>query len=76
MHTCEYEISLIKPVARRTVHRQNDNDDTNKDNDNTQWTIHDCMAFLAFMPNEPTMPFCRNLVSNTEGEPVKWLVQD
>ena len=51
MHMCaRHEVFLIRPVARRTVHKlrcrmmQDANDDTRQ-------TIHDCIG--SFLPNEP-----------------------
>ena len=47
MHTCaRYEVSVIKPVARRTPQTM-----PTPTLDNTQWTIHDYIGSLAFMPN-------------------------
>ena len=44
------EVSMIKPIGQSTY----DNDKNTNDNDDTRWTIHDCMDPLALMPNEPT----------------------
>ena len=43
------EVSMIKPVARKT--RKSTDDDDN--DDNIRWTIHDYIVSLAFIPNEP-----------------------
>ena len=50
VHVCaRYEVSVIKPVDRRTVHNDNDNDDNANDNtnDDTRWPIHDCIGSSA-----------------------------
>ena len=50
MHVhARYEVSVIKPVKRETVHMQWQwwcNNDT-------QQTVHDWISCLAWMPNEP-----------------------
>ena len=60
LHMCinvqDYEVSVMKPVARRTVHSNDD------DNAGQYWhTIHDYIDSSAFMPNEPmsSLPFCK-----------------
>ena len=49
MHICaRHQVSMIKPVARRTF-----TDDDDNENDNTRLTIYNCVGSLAFLSNEP-----------------------
>ena len=51
LHTfTKYEVSMIKSVARRTVHRCHQR--TTKPDSNTCWTIHDHTGPLAFLPSQ------------------------
>ena len=53
----KYEVSMFKPVARRTVHRCQ----TMPDDDNdTQQTIHYYIGSLAFVTNETKYFTCGN----------------